>query len=144
MRQLANVSAKNALHKHESKRLSANTRTKLLVTSVAVVVGVSLLVIHQLPGAPPVTIYGAVAAFAVAALWGVNYLALVSRMARERMAYMSRHLKVGEEPVAGGKEGNPDGRAGALMASVRSHDRKRSFPEALRAVGRRRKCEWPC
>ena len=107
MRQLANLSAKNALHKHESKQLSGTTRTKLLVTSVAVVVGVSLLVIHQLPGAPPVTIYGAVASFAVAALWGVNYVSLLSRMAGERMAYMSRHLKAGEEPAAEVKEENP-------------------------------------
>ena len=107
MRQLANVSAKNALHKHESKRLSVSTHAKLLVTSVSLVVGASLLVIHQLPGASPITIYGAVASFAVAALWGVNYLALMSQMARERMAYMSRHLKVGEEPVVEVKEENP-------------------------------------
>ena len=53
MRQLANLSADMALHKHESKRLSDSTRAKLLVTIVAVVVGASLLVLHQLPGAPP-------------------------------------------------------------------------------------------
>ena len=81
MRQLANLSAKNALHKHESKQLSGTTRTKLLVTSVAAIVGVSLLVIHHLPGAPPVTIYGALASFAVVALWGMNYVSLLSRMA---------------------------------------------------------------
>ena len=67
MRQLANLSAKTALHKHESKRLSSDTRTKLLVTGVSIVAGVSLLVIHELPAAPPVTIYGAAASFAVAA-----------------------------------------------------------------------------
>jgi hypothetical protein len=106
MRQLANLSAKNALHKHESKQLTGNTRTKLLVTSVSVVAGVSLLVIRLLPGAPPVTIYGAVASFAVAALWGVNYASLLSRLASERMAYMSRHLKKGEEPAAETKEDN--------------------------------------
>lgn len=107
MRQLANVSAKNALHKHESKQLSADTRTKLLVTCVSVVVGVSLLVIHQLPGAQPITIYGAAASFTVAALWGVNYLSLLSRSANERLAYMSRHLKAGEEPVTEVKEEKP-------------------------------------
>jgi hypothetical protein len=104
MRQLANLSAKSALHKHESKRLSGDTRTKLLVTSVSAVVGVSLLVLHQLPGAPPVTIYGAAASFAVAALWGVNYASLMARLAGERTAYMDRHLKAGEEPAAKDKE----------------------------------------
>ena len=52
MRQLANLSAKNALHKSESKKLSGTTRTKLLVTCVSLVVGVSLLLIRLLPGAP--------------------------------------------------------------------------------------------
>ncbi len=51
MRQLANLSAKNALHKSESKKLSGTTRTKLLVTCVSLVVGVSLLLIRLLPGA---------------------------------------------------------------------------------------------
>ena len=104
MRQLANLSATSALHKHESKRLSGDTRTKLLVTGVSIMVGVSLLVLHQLPGAPPVTLYGAAASFAVAALWGVNYMSLMSRLAGERMAYMSRHLKTGEDPAADKKE----------------------------------------
>ena len=63
-------------------------------------VGVSLLVIRLLPGAPAVTIYGSAAAFAVAALWGMNYFSLMSRVAGERMAYMARHLKVGEAPAA--------------------------------------------
>jgi len=102
MRQLANLSAKNALHKHENKRLSGNTRAKLLVTSVSVVAGVSLLAIYLLPGAPQIAIYGAVASLAVAALWGVHYTSLTSRMASERLAYMSRHLNAGEEP--GNKE----------------------------------------
>jgi len=106
MRQLANLSADTALHKHESKQLSGSTRTKLLVTSVSVVVGVSMLVIHQLPGAPPVTIYGATASFAVAALWGVNYLSLLSRLAAKPMAYMGRHRREGEKPAAGVKEEN--------------------------------------
>ena len=87
MRQLANLSAKNALHKHESKRLSGSTRMKLLVTCVSLVVGALLIDHPQLPGASPVTIYGAVASFAVAALWGVNYLTLMSRLAGERSAY---------------------------------------------------------
>ena len=82
MRQLANLSAKSALHKHDSKQLSGDTRTKLLVASVGVVVGVSLLLIRLLPGAPPVTLYGAAASFAVAALWGVNYVSLMSRLGR--------------------------------------------------------------
>ena len=104
MRQLANLSAKNALHKSESKKLSGTTRTKLLVTCVSLVVGVSLLLIRLLPGAPPVTLYGAAAAFAAAALWGMNYISLMAQMAGERMAYMSRHLKTGEQPAAEGQE----------------------------------------
>ena len=67
------------------------------MTSVSAVVGVSLLVIHQLPGSPPVTIYGALASFAVVALWGMNYVSLASRMAGVRKAYMSRHRKTEEE-----------------------------------------------
>jgi len=100
MRQLANLSAKNALQKHESKRLSGNTRAKLLVTSVSVVAGVSLLVIYLVPGAPPLAIYGAVASLVVAALWGVRYVSLTSHMSSARMDHVSRHLKAGEEPAA--------------------------------------------
>ncbi|MGA2255057.1 MAG: hypothetical protein ABSG53_10380, partial [Thermoguttaceae bacterium] len=107
MRQLANLSAKSALHKHENKQLSGKTRTKLLVTSVSGIVGVSLLVIHQLPGAPPVTIYGALASFAVVALWGVNYVLLTSRMAGARLAYLGRRLKVDEEPAEEVEKGDP-------------------------------------
>ena len=107
MRQLANLSANNALQRHENKRLSVDTRTKLLVTIVSLVVGASLLIIHQLPQAPPVTVYGAAAAFAVAALWGSNYLSLLSRMAGERQAHLSRHLKGGEEPAAEVREEKP-------------------------------------
>jgi hypothetical protein len=107
MRQLANQSANSALQKHESKQLLGSKRTKLLVTSVSAVVGVSLLAIHLLPGAPAVTTYGAVASFAVAALWGMNYLSLMSRVAGERMAYMSRHLKAGDAPATKVEEEEP-------------------------------------
>jgi len=97
MRQLANLSATNALEKHESKRLSGPTRSKLLVAAVSAVAGVSLLVVHQLPGAPPVTIYGALASFAVAGLWGVKYLSLSSRIADAQRANVSRQPKAGED-----------------------------------------------
>ncbi len=100
MRQLANLSAKTALHKHESKRLSGNTRAKLLVTSISVVAGASLMVIYLLPGAPQIAIHGAVASLAVALLWGVRYVSLTSRVAGERLAYMNRHINAGEEPAA--------------------------------------------
>jgi hypothetical protein len=96
MRQLANLSAKNALQNHERKQLSGTKRAKLLVTLVSAVVGVLLLIIHLLPKAPPVTIYGAIASFAVATLWGVNYLKLLAEMASEQFAHMSRHLKAAE------------------------------------------------
>jgi hypothetical protein len=99
MRQLANLSAKTALHKSESKQLSGSTRAKLLVTTVALGVGGSLSAMRLLPGAPPLTIYGSVAAFSVAALWGVSYLTLLSRVTGDRLARVSRHLKADEEPA---------------------------------------------
>jgi hypothetical protein len=78
-----------------------------LVASVAAVVGASLLTLHQFPGAPPLTVYGSLASFTVLALWGVNYIMLTSRMAGERMAYMNRHLKNGEDTVAEEKDETP-------------------------------------
>ena len=107
MRQLANLSASSALHKHESRRLSGKTHAKLLVTCVALVVGVSLLVLLQLPGAPLFTFYAAAASFVVAAICGASYIVWMSRLAGERMAYMARRLKAGEEPVAEVKKENP-------------------------------------
>ena len=70
-------------------------------------VGVSLLVIHLLPGAPAVTVYGAVGSFAAAALWGMNYVSLMSRQAGERVAHMARHLKAGEAPATEVEKENP-------------------------------------
>ncbi len=107
MRDLANLSANSALHKHESKRLSGRTQTKLLVTSVSIVAGVSQLVLQQLPGAPLFTFYGAAVSFVVAAVWGSSYIVWMSRLAGERMAYMSHRLKAGEEPAAEVKKVNP-------------------------------------
>ncbi len=100
-RQLANMSAKSALQRpDETIRLAGSTRAKLLVTIVAGVVAhrswlsVSCLTHIRL------RFMRAVAAFAVAALWGLNYLTLMSKIAGERFAYMSRHLKTGEEAAA--------------------------------------------
>jgi hypothetical protein len=100
MRQLANLSAKNALQKHDSRRLSGSLRSKLVVTAVSGFIGVSLLIIHLMPKAHPVTLYGALASFAVSALWGWNYLKLAAELAGERTAYLTRHLKAGEAAVA--------------------------------------------
>ena len=102
MRQLANLSANCALGKHESKRLSRETRAKMLVLGVSAVASVALLIFSQLPGAPRVAIYSAAASFAVAILSVASYLSLMSRLSGARTACMSGPLKTGERSVAEG------------------------------------------
>ena len=98
MRQVANLSASSALHKHESTQLTVSTRTKLMVTVVSLVVGVALLAISQFRGAPGMTLFGAAAAFCVATLWGINYLGLTSRLLGARVAHLKQKSKAGDGP----------------------------------------------
>jgi hypothetical protein len=92
MRELANLSANSALTQHDRRQLSVTTRTKLLVTLVALAVGGSLLWLWRMPHNEITTFYSAIAAFLVAVLWGTQYLVLATRLIAGRL----RQLKTNE------------------------------------------------
>jgi hypothetical protein len=100
MRQLANMSAKTAINKHESTQLTGTTRSKLVITIVAGLIGVALLGLRFLAKSPVITLTAALASFVVAGYWGVSYVLLYKRMLDIRKAHMERHLKAGEEAPA--------------------------------------------
>lgn len=97
MRQLANLSANTAISKHENKLLTISTRTKLAVTLAAGFSGTVLLGLTVFGGSRLTTGILAVASFAVAGLWGTNYVALTKKLLGSRMAYTDRRLNAGEE-----------------------------------------------
>ena len=97
MRQLANFSANTAISKHENKLLTISTRTKLAVTLAAGFSGTVLLGLTISGGSRLLTGVLAMASFAVAGLWGTNYVALTKKMIGARMAQLERHLKAGQE-----------------------------------------------
>ena len=100
MRQLANQSATCALQKHDSKQLSDVARGKLAVMIVSLVIAGSLLGLSGVPGvSPSLTMCGAAASFAIAALWGANYLSLKARLTKERRAHRNRYLASSERPT---------------------------------------------
>ena len=97
MRHLANLSAKSAIHTHDSKRLGGTSRIKLAVSLLAGVAGVALLVLSFAGGMHLMTMISAFAAFAVAALWGGNYIWLTKQMIGKRMSHLERHHKADDE-----------------------------------------------
>ena len=80
LRELANLSAHLALNRHARKGLLRALYAKLMVTSVAVIVGVALLWMWNTMGCASNTFYAALAALMVAVLFGIEYAVLTGRL----------------------------------------------------------------
>jgi VIT1/CCC1 family predicted Fe2+/Mn2+ transporter len=99
IRELANMSATSALNSHQQKKTAINSQAKLLVTLVSFTLGVALMIVWRLPHSSPYSPYWALAAFAVSAIWGVQFAKLFSQQLVERAARLDRHLKRTSEAV---------------------------------------------
>jgi hypothetical protein len=111
IREIANLSASSALSSHQQKTTAINSQAKLLVTSVAFVMGVVFVIVWRMPHASPYTLLLALVSFGVSAIWGVQFSILLSKQLVERAARFERHLKRTNEAAgeaaalaAGGKE----------------------------------------
>lgn len=97
MRALANSSAQSAIDRYSQQKTVSAIRAKLLVTILGLAVGSFTAWMWWAKDAPRGILYAAVAAFAVAGLWAVQYLvmagALMVRRSRGR-----RQIPRGEAP----------------------------------------------
>ena len=80
MRELANLSAHNALSKHARRQMVATIRTKLLTMVLGLAAGGAMVWLWRRPGANALTIYGAAASFVVAVVWGIEYAVMTGRL----------------------------------------------------------------
>ena len=100
IRELANLSATSALNSHQQKKTAINSQAKLLVTLVSLALGVALVVVSRLPHSSPYSLYWALAAFGVSAIWGAQFAKLFSQQLVERAARLDRHLKRANDAAA--------------------------------------------
>ena len=80
MRELANLSAHNALSKHARRQMILTIRTKLLTMGLGLAAGGAMVWLWRQPGANVLTIYGAAASFVVALVWGIEYAVMSGRL----------------------------------------------------------------
>jgi hypothetical protein len=93
IRELANLQAKSALTQHERRRLSISSRAKLLVTIVALSVGMFLIWARLTQGLPDNTVYAAAIAFTVAVFWGFQYFVVTGRLIVAKLAHIDATVK---------------------------------------------------
>ena len=79
MRELANLSAHNALSNHARRQMILTIRTKLVTMGLGLLAGGALLWLWRRPGANVMTLYGAAASFVVAVVWGIQYAVMSGR-----------------------------------------------------------------
>jgi hypothetical protein len=79
MRELANLSAHNAIDRHARRQSKLASCGKLLVVVVGLAVGTALLWIWWTRASSPLILYAAMASFVVALFWGVQFVGLAGR-----------------------------------------------------------------
>jgi hypothetical protein len=80
LRELANLSAENALGRHARRKLVHSIYSKLLVAVVALMSGLALLSLWSSFGQGAITFYAGIVALLAAAFWGVEYAVLTGRL----------------------------------------------------------------
>jgi hypothetical protein len=100
MRELANMSAQTALHKHARGQTKKSARGKLLVAAVGALVGGLLLVLWLHWEAGPLAFVAAMAGFTVGSVWGVQWAFLTGHLIvnKGRVKWAVKPVKKGEEP----------------------------------------------
>jgi hypothetical protein len=104
MRELANMSAQTALHRHARGQTKIAARGKLLVAAIGLLVGGLLLVLWLRWHAGPLAFVAALAGLAVGAFWGAQYAFLTGRLivtkGRIKLALKPRTAKDQRPPRA--------------------------------------------
>jgi hypothetical protein len=88
MRELANLSARNALDQHGRIELRRAIRGKLAVTLVSMVVGSLLVGLWTWCGVGEVAYYAGLVSYLIAVLWGVQYAVLTGRLIVSRSGHL--------------------------------------------------------
>ena len=91
MRELANLSAQNALSNHARRQMIVSIRTKLVTMGMGLLAGGALLWLWRRPGANVMTLYAAAASFVVALVWGIQYAAMTGRLIVGKAGGMQRN-----------------------------------------------------
>ena len=97
MRALANDSAQSAIDRYSRQKSVSAIRTKLLVTILGLATGSFTAWMWWAKEAPRGVLYAAVAAFAVAGFWAVQYLVLAGALIVRR-SRVRRQIPRGEAP----------------------------------------------
>ena len=102
MRELANMSAKTALHKHARGQTKIAARGKLLVAAIGLLVGGLLLVLWLHWHAGPLAFLAAMAGFAISGVWGLHWAFLTGHLIvnKGRIKWELKPVKKSEEPPA--------------------------------------------
>lgn len=98
MRELANLSAHNAIDRHARGRLSRLTRSKLVVATVALLAGGALLWLWFSGAAGKLPFHAAMVSFLVALAWGIQYALPAWRLIASRSGHLRWKAKRGDEP----------------------------------------------
>lgn len=88
MRELANLSARNALDRHGRNMLRRAIRSKLAVLVLSLVAGSSLVALWWRLGAGDLAYYAALVCYLVAVVWGIQYAVLTGRLIVSRSGHL--------------------------------------------------------
>lgn len=91
MRELANLSARNALDRHGRNLLRRAILSKLAVLALALTAGSSLMALWWWLGAGELAYYAALVCYLVAVVWGIQYAVLSGRLVVSRSGHLGWH-----------------------------------------------------
>ncbi len=91
MRELANLSARNALDRHGRNMLRRAIRSKLAVLALALTAGTTLVALWWRLGAGELAYYSALVCYLVAVVWGIQYAVLTGRLIVSRSGHLGWH-----------------------------------------------------
>ncbi|MCR4413559.1 MAG: hypothetical protein NUV77_14150, partial [Thermoguttaceae bacterium] len=89
MRELANLSARNALDQHGRIQIRRAIRGKLAVTLGSAAVGSLLVAVWTWRGAGEVAYYAGLVSYLIAVLWGLQYAVLTGRLIVSRSGHLA-------------------------------------------------------
>lgn len=100
MRELANLSARNALDRHGRNMLRRAIRSKLAVLALALASGSALVGLWWHLGAGDLAYYTALVCYLVAVVWGIQYAVLTGRLIVSRSGHLGWHAPPKATPSA--------------------------------------------
>ena len=92
-RELANMSARNAIHQHSRRMLVNAMYSKLTVAGVALVASIGLFWMWGQFGACKMTLWSSLVAIVVAVFWGLEYALLTGRLIVKKSGHLNIERK---------------------------------------------------